>query len=473
MTENQSANGFKAFSIIWIGQLVSLLGSGLTSFALGIWALERSQSVTQYTLIIVLAGLPGIIFAPFAGAFVDRWDRRLVMLWTDLGAGMITLAYAYLLWQGQLEVWHIYIGAFLGSLLGTFQWPAYVAAITSLITDVKQYGRVNGMLEFGQAGTTIAAPALAGILMAAVDIWGVLLVDFATFLFAAGTLLLVKVPRPETSAGAAAAKGSIWREAAYGWKFIRERPGMFRLLLFFATVNFAVCVCGVAVLPMVLGFTGSKAAVGTIMSLVGIGMLIGGAIMTATGGPKKRVYGVLGVAFLISICLVMIGIRPSLTLVGAGMLLWYIGIPIMNGSSTAIWQAKTPGDVQGRVFAMRRMIAQFTTPLGDFAAGPLADKVFIPLLMPGGALAGTKIGEIVGVGPGRGIGLMFLLAAVVPASAAVIGFLDPRVRNVESELPDAPKRGAAAPAPEPEPTPESAAETTPETGAKSTQGAEA
>jgi len=445
MSELQPAKGIRAFSVIWIGQLVSLLGSGLTSFALSIWVLERSHSVTQYTMIIVISSLPGVLISPFAGALVDRWDRRMVMLLTDCGPALVTLTYAFLLWKGELHLWHIYIGVFCNSILGTFQWPAYISAITMLV-DRKDYGRVNGMLEFGQAGTTIAAPALAGLLLAVVNIWGVLLVDFATFLFAATTLLLVRIPRPAASPEGRKAKGSIWKEAAYGWTFIRERPGLFNLLLFFAAGNFAICVCGVATLPMVLGFTGSKAAVGTIMSLVGIGMLIGGAIMTATGGPKRRIYAVLGGGLVYSVCFVLVGIKPSLPLVGLGIMIWYIALPIQNSCSTAIWQSKTPADVQGRVFAMRRMIAQFTTPIGDFSAGPLADKVFNPLLMPGGALA-NSVGKVVGVGPGRGIGLMYLTMALIPGLAAIWGFLNPRVRNVESELPDAYKEAAAPPPP--------------------------
>src|SRR3954470_16304281 len=104
MSEFQPARGMKAFSLIWIGQLVSLLGSGLTSFALSIWVLERSHSVTQYTIIIVFASLPGVLAAPFAGALVDRWDRRLVMLGTVIGPALVTLAIAYFLWQGELKI---------------------------------------------------------------------------------------------------------------------------------------------------------------------------------------------------------------------------------------------------------------------------------------------------------------------------------------------------------------------------------
>src|SRR6185312_6193292 len=455
MSEHQPAKGMKAFSLIWIGQLVSLLGSGLTSFALSIWALERSHSVTQYTVIIVFASLPGVLVAPFAGALVDRWDRRMVMLLSDLGPALVTLVYAYLLWKGQLQIWHIYIGVAWNSILGTFQWPAYISAITMLV-DRKQFGRVNGMLEFGGAATTIAAPALSGLLLTLVDIWGVLLIDFATFLFAAATLLFISIPRPEVSAEGRRAKGSIWKEAAFGWTFIRERPGLFNLLLFFAVVNFAVCVCGVATMPMVLGFTHSRAAVGTIMSLVGVGMLIGGGIMTATGGPKRKIYVVLGAGLVYSICFVLVGLKPSLPLVGLGVLIWYIVLPIQNSCSTAIWQTKTPPDVHGRVFSMRSVIAHFTTPLGDFSAGPLAAKVLNPRLMPASDLA-HSVGKVIGVGPGRGIGLMYLIMALVPGLAALWGFLNPRVRNVETELPDAPRRQPAPPPPPPEEAPAEAA----------------
>jgi MFS family permease len=452
----ESSGGLKTFVTIWLGQLVSLLGSGLTGFALGIWVLERTHSVTQFTLIIVLAGLPGILVGPFAGALVDRWDRRWVLFGCNLVPAVGVATLAYLLKTDQLHIWHIYVVTVVNAITGTFQWPAYISAITMLV-DRKHFGRVNGMLEFGQAGSSIAAPALAGILLLLFKIWDILLIDFVTFVFAATVLLFVKIPRPEESAASRAVKGSLWKEASYGWTYIRERPGLFNLLLYFAATNLVGAVCGVAVLPMVLGFS-TKAGVGTIMSLVGVGMLVGGLIMTATGGPRPRVYGVLGQGLLMTVCFVLIGLKPSLPLVGLGVLLWYVGLPIMNSSSQAIWQSKVAPDVQGRVFAVRRMIAQFTVPIGDFSAGPLADKVFNPMLMPGGALAATA-GKVIGVGPGRGIAFMFLAGAILPAICALVGFLNPRLRNVETELPDAPRR--AAPAPPPEETPAAGAEEAP------------
>jgi len=450
MPEKPQGTDFKTFGTIWIGQFISLMGSGLTAFAIGIWVLKHTHSVTQYTITIVFAGLPAILIAPFAGALVDRWHRKWVMFVCDLGPAATVLVYSYLLSHHELQVWHVYVGVFCNSIFNTFHWPAYISTVTMLV-DRKDYARVNGVLEFGQAATTIAAPAIAGFLVYVIGVPKILIIDFVTFLVAAGSLLLVTIPRPELSEEGKRAKGSIWKEAAFGWTFIRERPGLLRLLLLFASVNLVMSMCGIAIMPMVLGFANEK-AVGTIMSLVGVGMLVGGLLMTTTGGFKRRVYGVLTAWALMSVAFLLVGARPNLYLVGAGVLLWYIMLPMMNASSQAIWQSKTPPDVQGRVFAVRRMVAQFTVPIGDFSAGPLADHVFNPAMAVGGVLAGSA-GLLLGVGPGRGIALMLWTFAAVPALTALFGFLNPRVRNVETELPDV-VRKAAAPKPEPKPEPE-------------------
>jgi DHA3 family macrolide efflux protein-like MFS transporter len=450
MSEKRSGTDFKTFYTIYGGQFVSLMGSGLTAFALSIWVLQHTHSVTQYTLTIVLAGLPGLVLAPFAGALVDRWDRRWVMFWCNLGPALTVAVYAWLLWHGQLQVWHIYVGVTFNSIFNTFQWPAYIAAITMLV-ERKDFGRINGVLETGQAIVTIAAPAIAGFLVFAIGISRILVIDFVTFLVAAAVLLLVTIPRPERSAEGEGARGSLWHEAAFGWRFIRERPGLMRLLLYFAVFNLVASMGGVALLPMVLGFS-NEATVGTIMSLVGVGMLLGGLLMSTTGGPKRKIYGVLGGWAAMGMCYLVVGARPNLWLVGAGVLLWYTTIPLINASSQAIWQSKTPGDVQGRVFAVRRMIAQFTVPIGDFSAGPLADRLFNPAMAAGGILAGTA-GRVIGVGPGRGIAMMMVVLGLLPALVALAGFLDPHVRNLETELPDAVRKAAPAPRPEPQPAP--------------------
>lgn len=445
--EKQSA-GMKTFMTIWIGQFISLMGSGLTSFALGLWVYEHSKSVTQFTLTVVFAGVPGILMAPIAGALVDRWDRRWVLVACNIGPAITVSAFSYLYANNMLAVWHIYVGVVFSAILGSFQWPAYIAAITMLVQP-KDYVRVNGLLEFGNAATGIAGPMLGGLLLWTIGVPKILLIDLVTFLVAAGTLLLVRIPRPEQSEEGKRGKGSIWKEAGFGWTFIRERPGLMRLLLLFACLNLVMSMCGVAVIPMIRGYA-NQAVVGVIMSLVGVGSLVGGLLMSSTGGFKKRIHGVLLGWALMSICFILVAIRPNYYLAGVGVFCWYVVLTLMNTSSQAIWQAKTPRDVQGRVFAVRRMIAQFTVPIGDFSAGPLADKIFNPLMLASGALAGS-VGKVMGVGPGRGIALMLVTFAAVPFVVALAGFVSPRVRNIESELPDAVRKEAPKPEPEPEP----------------------
>ncbi len=436
MVQKTVSGGLKLWSVIWAGQLVSLVGSGLTSFALGVWAYQRSGSVTQFALIVFFAGLPGILLAPLAGTLVDKWNRKTVMIASDTLTALTTLVVALLLWQNSLEVWHIYIVAALNSIFRTFQWPAYIAA-TTLLVPKKHYARVGGMMQFGQAASEIVAPILAGLLMVAIDIEGVLLIDFVSYFFAVGALALVKIPRPEVSEeGAAAAALPFGKRLAYGFTYIRARKGLLGLLLFFAMINFVVSITTVLLTPLVLSFT-NEAVLGTVLSVASAGMLVGSIIMMVTGGPKKRVYGVLVFGLILGVSVLLAGLRPYAPLVAGAVFLMMVGVPIINGCSQAIWQSKVAPDLQGRVFAVRRMVAQFTVPIADLSAGPLADFVFEPAMAQGGALAGTFGPILGGVGEGRGIGLILLTIAILPILASVFGWLYKPIRSVEEDLPDA------------------------------------
>ncbi len=212
--------GMRVFALVWLGQLVSIVGSGLTSFALGVWVLQGTGSVTQYTLILVFATLPGIILSPIAGALVDRWNRRYVMLLSDLGAALSTLGIALLLLAGWLDVWHIYIATGVNSIFSAFHWPAYSASVTLLVPK-EHFGRAGGLMEFAQAAGQIVSPLLAGLLLVTIKLEGVILIDFATFLFAVTTMLLVRIPQPEKVAEEfygerfSLARRALWLEIHY------------------------------------------------------------------------------------------------------------------------------------------------------------------------------------------------------------------------------------------------------------------
>lgn len=433
MTQQVSSQSMRTFFIIWIGQFVSLIGSGLTGFALGVWIFLKTGSVTQFTLIALSAAVPGILASPFAGALVDRWDRRWVMILSDCGAGFCTLAIAALLYTQHLSVWHIYVATGLTSIFSTFQWPAYVAA-TTLLVPKRHLTRASGMVQTGQAISRILSPIIAGVLIVTIDIWGVLIIDFATFLFAVTTLLLTRIPSPVVTSEGEKARGSLLQEAAFGWKYIRARVGLLALLLFFAGANFSFAFFTVLFTPMVLSFA-SPAVLGSVESVGGVGMLLGGFALSTWGGPKRRVYGVVGFGFVLGAAVIISGLRADPVLIAAANFMGFLTLPIINGCSQAIWQVKTPPDVQGRVFSVRAMIAWSTTPLSYVLAGPLADQVFEPMMASDGVLA-ASVGHLIGTGPGRGIGLMFIILGAVMVVVSFVSILYSRLRHVEEELPD-------------------------------------
>ncbi|HEX8275788.1 MAG TPA: MFS transporter [Longimicrobiaceae bacterium] len=438
--------GMRTFFLIWIGQMVSSLGSGLSRFGLGVWVFEKTGSATSFALVLFFAVLPGVLLSPVAGAYVDRLDRKRVMIATDAGAALGTLAVALLLFAGRLEMWHIYTVVAVGGALGAFQGPAH-GATTSLLVPKEQFTRAIGLVQFGQAGTRIAAPVLAAALMGIIGFRGILLIDFASFLFAAGTLLLVPIPNPARAAGGGK-RPPIWREAAYGWRYLLERRGLAGLVAVFTVINLAMAIAQGVYQPMVLS-TASSAALGTISSIGGLGMLAGSLLLSTWGGPRRKMHGVLGAAGLVGLSHVLFGVRAAVPVWAVALFGVMFAMPFVSGSVTAVMMRKVAPEVQGRVFATIQMVAMSSAPVGYLAAGPLADRVFEPLLRPGGALAGS-VGSLIGVGAGRGMGLMMIAAGVVMVLSTLAGILDPRIRNLEEELPDAID---AAPAPPAEPEP--------------------
>jgi MFS family permease len=431
---NKITKGMRTFFVIWSGQLVSTIGSGLTGFALGVWIYQDTGSVTLFAMNMLAVAVPNLLVSPIAGVLVDRWDRRWVMIMSDTGAGLATMSIAILYVTGNLQVWSIILATAVNSAFTTFQWPAY-SAVTTLLVPKNQLGRAGGMLQIGEAVSRFIAPAAAGALYVAIGLGAVILVDFATYLFAVLTLLVVRVPKPDRSEAGEEGKGSLLSESLYGWTYIAARAGLLGLLLVFAVFNFTSGMIMPLIMPMILDMAPAD-MLGYLISIAGVGMLVGTLVMSVWGGPKRRIHGVLGFLMLSGLFASLLGISPLIPVLAVAGFLLMFTMPIINGSSQAIWQSKVAPDVQGRVFSVRSMIAWSMIPLAYLVAGPLADRVFNPLLVEGGALA-DSVGQLIGVGPGRGTGLMFIVLGAVSVLVAGAGYLSPRVRNVEDELPDA------------------------------------
>ncbi len=427
-------DGARGFAIVWFGQMVSFIGSGLTSFALGVWVFQKTGAITHYALISLFFVLPGVLLGPLAGTLVDRWDRRRAMLISDLGAGLSTLSIALMYMLDGLQVWHVYLAVFISGAFGSLRMPSMMAAMTQLIRR-KDFGRASGMMEIVQVGQYLIAPIVAGGLMGNIGLAGVVLIDFASFLFALSSLLFVNIPRAATTTDGRAGRGTLLRETFYGWSYIVVRPGLAALMLLFAIANFMTEMTVVLFTPLILSFA-SPAELGLAMSLSSSGFLVGGVLMSIWGGPKRRVRAVILSLILLGLFSALIGLHASVGLIIFSSFMATFCWPIVASSNQVIWQKKVAADVQGRVFAIRRTIV-LTTPLLTYVtAGPLADRVFEPMMAVNGPLAGS-IGRVMGTGPGRGIGLLFVSMGLLLALVTAISYLSPRLRQVEEELPDA------------------------------------
>ncbi len=433
---HKQKQGMRTFIIIWLGQLTSMIGSGLIGFALAVWIFEKTGQATPFAMTALFSTLPRILLSPVAGALTDRWNRKKIMLISDSLSGVITLATAMLLFTGQMQVWMIYLISFLGSIFASFQQPAYSASIVMLVPK-DQLTRANSMVQMGQAIETILTPLMAGALFSTIGMKGIILIDVITYGFALLTLIIVTIPQPSAITNLSAINGSILKDIAFGWRYLAERRGLLGLLLYYAAVNFFLSLSGVMLGPLVLSF-GTPTAMGAAQTVMGAGMLAGSLVMSLWGGFKnKKIPTVIGFIFLASLGYLVVGLKPELLYVSIGVFIITFFIPFASGPSSAIFAAKVAPEIQGRVFATRSMLAQSMMPLAYLLSGVLADFIFTPLLVKGGALANTFVGRWLGVGPGRGIGLMIICSGMLLLIISVIAYANPRIRNIESEIPDA------------------------------------
>ena len=424
----------QTFIIIWLGELISMLGSGLTSFALGVWIYQQTGQATPFALTVLFGSLPRLLLLPMAGSLADRWNRRWLMILADTGSALVTVSVVVVLLTGDLQIWHIYLIAAFGSVFSAFQQPAFDSSVTMLVPK-KNLTRANGMVQMGHALELVLTPMLAGVLFVAIGLQGIIWIDFITYFFAVGALLIVAIPQPEVQARGESEKHSVWSDAAFGWQYLRQRGGLFGLLWYFAMVNFMLNFAMVLIGPLVLSRF-SAGVFGALQTAAGVGMLVGGILMSAWGGPRRRILGVTGFIALGMLGLTIAGLQANPYLIGAGMFMLMFSLPFASGSSQAIFQTKVAPDIQGRVFAIRGLIAQSMMPLAFLISGPLADKVFEPLMSTSGGLSSTAIGSLLGTGVGRGIGLMFAISGLIGLFATSLAFLNPHIRHVEDELPD-------------------------------------
>ncbi|WP_066374227.1 non-ribosomal peptide synthetase/MFS transporter [Herbidospora mongoliensis] len=421
----------KRFAALSAGQLVSIIGSALTEFALPLWIYMTTGSLANFALFSVLALVPGMIVAPLAGTITDRFDRRKVILFGDVAAGGSQLVLGVLAWTGGLEIWHVYPLLVTLSVALTFQRIAYAAAIPQIVPK-RFLGHANGMMGLVNGVAHLIVPLAAAGLMALIGLEGILVIDVVSYGVAITTVLLVKFP-----------KTMAWRrreplltEMVQGFRYTWGNHGIRRMLLFFAVVNLFMSPLFLLISPLVLSFA-ELPDVGRVTFAGGLGIFLGGLLMTIWGGPRRlRLRGQLWATVSLSAGAVVVGAHESLVVIAAGVFGMFFSLTVLNGIYNTIIQVKVPQRFHGRVFALNQLIAFSTLPIGYGLVAPYGTALFEPLMAEGGLLAGS-IGLVIGTGEGRGIALMYVLFALVMASAVLVARFIKGLWYFDDQVPDA------------------------------------
>jgi|GEM_PF-343406 len=441
-----SRRGFGTFLTLWLGLVVSVLGSRVMSFALGVSVFRNTGSVTRFALISLSAALPVILLSPIAGAVADRFDRRHILLLGSFGSVCVNLVLYRLTSAGLLTPSSIYPLVAINGVFTAFSRPTLSASVTLLVGKT-HLARASGLVRTGFSLAGLCGPLLGGIALTAVGLPKVILLNIFSYFAVLIVLLVIRIPAAErrTSAkGAAAAaaagagtmaSGSIRSNMAVGWRFVRQHPGLLHMLLILSASRFFVTLVLLLITPLLLSIANAT-ALGVVLSLASAGTLVGSTSIIVWGGPKRRILAIFIVTFLQGTLLIIGSIWLSISLIGAVAFLFTIGFPISGAAGQATWQSKTPPEIQGRVFGLLRIIGGTSIPLAQILVGPLADLVFEPAMAPGGALAGV-LGPLVGVGEGSGVALMVLISGIVMVTIAFSAALLPRVRRLEDEIADA------------------------------------
>jgi DHA3 family macrolide efflux protein-like MFS transporter len=411
---NWPASGWRSnwrlnFFSMWTGQALSLFGSRVVQFSL-IWYLtSETGSATVLATAAMVGLIPEIFLGPIAGAYVDRWNRRLILIASDASVALLSLLLAYLFWIGAVQIWHIYAIMFLRSLLGSFHWPAMQAS-TSLMVPDNFLIRVAGLNQTVYGALSIVAPPLGALLLVAIPIAGVMLVDVVTFLIAIVPLLFVYVPRPRRKPGQAPGqeKPSVWSDLVEGFRYVAGWRGLMVLIGAVVIIKIALTPA-TTLLPLLVSahFSGGVGHFAAFETAIGLGILLGGLTLSLWGGFKRRIYTSLAGFAVLGLGMLALGLVPAglFGLALASVFMVGFTIPLIDGPIMAIMQARISPEMQGRVFTLLGSLVALSSPLSLAIAGPVSD------------LAGLQI--------------WFLLSGLICIAVGIALFFVPSVINIE------------------------------------------
>lgn len=416
----------KKFMMIWVGELISCIGSGMTAFALSVYVFQMTGSAAYVSLVTLLAYLPSILLSPIGGVLADRYDRRLMMILGDLFSG---LGLVYLLIQiqfGNGGMAPVLIGVTIDSLFVALMEPSYKATVTDLLTE-EEYAKASGLVQLAGNAKYLISPALAGILLGFADIRLILMLDIGTFFITIFAVICVR----RTLAKPIVRNNSlhILKELGEGMRFLISKNGVLSLVFTMTLLCFFMGVIQTLMPVMALSITDSK-TVGMLESVSAVGMLAG-SLFIGILGMKKNHAKILSIsAAFCGLFMALSGINEKIWFIGAMLFLFFSMLPFMNTCADVLIRVSIPNELQGRVWSLIGLLSQLGTVIAYATCGVLADHVFEPLLAEGGKLS-ESVGMLIGTGKGRGIGFFLILCGMGMIVVAAFLFMNKKVRNLK------------------------------------------
>jgi DHA3 family macrolide efflux protein-like MFS transporter len=425
-TANRSGKGFSKFLLLWSGQLISAIGSGLTSFGLGIYIFQQTGQASAMALVTLLAFMPSLLLSPLAGVLADRYDRRLLMVLGDSlsATGLIFILICLL--NGEAQLWQICIGVTISSVFSSLLDPAYKATVTDLLSE-EQYTKASGLVQVAGSAKYLIAPVIAGFLLVVSDVKLLLVIDICTFFVTVAVTLAVRSGLSMKSSGQAQ---PFIREFKDGWRAVSGNRGVLVLVVMTSVMTFFIGFIETLSMPMILTFSDS-AVLGTLETIIASGMLVSSVIIGMLP-MKKGFVKILSVSLFCSgISMAAFGLRENIVLLGISGFLFFAMLPFTNTALDYLVRTNIDNSVQGRAWSLIGLVSQLGFVAAYTLSGVLADYVFTPLLVTGGVLAGS-VGKVIGTGSGRGMGLLIIIAGLLLSASSLIIYHLKSIRSLEN-----------------------------------------
>lgn len=417
--------------LLWIGQCIASIGTGLSTFSLGVYAFQLARSALDSSLVLLIGFLPGVILLLPSGVLADKYDRRLLMI---LGDGLSSLGILFILLVKiyfRLDLIHIYLGLFISSIFSSLMQPAYRATVTDLLSE-KDYTKASGMIQMASSAKFLFSPFLAGFLLKRYNLEFLLFLDICTV---AITVAISFSVRKSLTKGKTVAQKDSLGDLSAAWKILRADKDVFKLTAVAGGLTFFIGILQALSGPYILSYSNAK-NLGLSLSLSSLGMFISAFILGLIPLRKNFIRLLSASLFFAGLFMASYGLGRSFFAITLSGFLFFACLPIADACMDYLIRSNIDNNFQGRIWAFIGFISQIGYAVAYPFAGFVADKIFTPALNPEGFLF-DNVGRIWNMGSGGGIGLAIFLAGIGLASMALWIRENRAIKTLESST----KRG--------------------------------